>query len=483
MTSTIDSPASAGATNTGPGRAGPVRVTGRLDEPLSRGLWLVKWLLVVPHLVVLTFLWAAFVVLTVVAFFAVLITGRYPHSIFEFNVGVLRWSWRVAYYSYGALGTDRYPPFTLGPDHDYPADLDIAYPQHLTRGMVLVKWLLALPHYVIIAFFLGSGSYAAYSTAGSTATNGSWTSGGLIGLLVLLVGIALLFTGRYPRGLFDLLIGMHRWVLRVGAYTALMTDDYPPFRLDLGGSEPPAPAAAAQSAVPVTAPGAHPTWSTGRIVTVVIGSVLLLGGIGAAIGGSAVLAADREGRDAAGFLNTPTQTFTGNGYALVFDPLELSNAATSQNVGALVGDVRIHATAPGAGVFLGIGPADAVDGYLAAVERDRVVGYRTGTGAIQQQLTGGAPATPPAQQTFWVASAAGPGPQQLTWTVTGGRWAAVVMNADGSRPVVADLSAGATAPGLRWVWIGQYIGAGIGLIAGALLVLFAVRRHDRRERA
>jgi hypothetical protein len=225
-----------------------------------------------------------------------------------------------------------------------------------------------------------------------------------------------------------------------------------------------------------------PAWSTGRIVTVVVGSVLLLGGIGAAVGGSAVLTADRSGRDASGFLNTPTRTFTSSGYALVFDPLELSNAATSRNVGAIVGDVRVHAAAQGAGVFVGIGPAVAVDGYLAAVEREQVVGFRTGSGAVQQKLAGGAPATPPAQQTFWVASAAGPGPQQLTWTVAEGRWAAVVMNADGSRPVVTDLSAGAQAPGLRWVWIGQYIGAGIGLIAGALLVLLAVRRQDRSAR-
>jgi hypothetical protein len=84
-----------------------------------------------------------------------------------------------------------------------------------------------------------------------------------------------------------------------------------------------------------------------------------------------------------------------------------------------VGDVRVNATGTeqGPGVFVGIGPADAVDGYLASVDRERVVDFRTDNGAVQQQLAGGAPATQPTQQTFWVASAAGPGPQQLTWTV------------------------------------------------------------------
>jgi hypothetical protein len=223
----------------------PVQVQARLDPVLSRWLWLLKWLLLIPHFIVLFFLWLAFVILTIVAFFAILITGRYPRPIFDFNLGVLRWSWRVNYYGYGALGTDRYPPFRLSPEDDYPATLHLAYPQQLSRPLVLVKWwLLALPHYLVIAFFLG-GSLN-WSDDGDRTGYGI----GLIGLLVLFAAVAKLFTDRYPPGIFDFVLGMNRWVLRVAAYAALMTDRYPPFRIQPGGDEPPLQTSPAPPASP-----------------------------------------------------------------------------------------------------------------------------------------------------------------------------------------------------------------------------------------
>jgi hypothetical protein len=183
----------------------PVRVEGHLESGLSRWLWLVKWLLAIPHMIVLAFLWIAFVPLTAVALFAILFTGRYPRAIFDFNAGVLRWTWRVAFYSFSALGTDRYPPFSLGEEPDYPATLHIEYPEQLSRGLVLVKWwLLAIPHYLIIALL--AGPFFTWDWAPWSASFG----GGLIGLLVLVAAVILLFSGRYPRSIFAPGCGLRR---------------------------------------------------------------------------------------------------------------------------------------------------------------------------------------------------------------------------------------------------------------------------------
>lgn len=231
-----------GPQTTGFGRY-PVRLEGKLDPNLSRWLWLVKWFLIIPHAFVLIFLWMAFAILTFAAGVSILFTGRYPRQIFEFNVGVMRWTWRVVYYSYSALGTDLYPPFTLA-ETDYPASLDVAYPSQLSQGLVLVKWwLLAIPHYLIVGLLSGSFLWWAGNGDGSWATG---LGGGLIGLLALIAGLSLAFTSRYPQGLFDLVMGLNRWIFRVVAYAALMRDEYPPFRLDSGGTEP--------SAIPISSP-------------------------------------------------------------------------------------------------------------------------------------------------------------------------------------------------------------------------------------
>jgi hypothetical protein len=192
----------------------PVTVRGELTSPPGPGLWLVKWLLALPHYVVKLFLWIAFVFVCIIAFFAILFTGKYPRGLFNFNTGVLRWTWRVGFYGYQALGTDRYPPFSLESDPEYPADLEIQYPEQLSRGKALIKWwLLAIPHYIIVGIFMAGGE-----------------AGGLVFILSIFAGVVLLFTGKYPGDLFKLVTGINRWSLRVAAYAALMTDEYPPFR-------------------------------------------------------------------------------------------------------------------------------------------------------------------------------------------------------------------------------------------------------------
>jgi Domain of unknown function (DUF4389) len=229
----------------------PLRIEGRLDAS-RRWLGMVKWFLLIPHYIALAFLFAAGFVLTVIAFFAILFTGRYPRSIFDFNVAVLRWWWRVGFYGYSALGTDRYPPFTFDVAADYPATLEVPYPEGLSRGLVLVKWLLAIPHYLIVAVLVGGTTLAVH---------GAYTYqvpySGLITLLVLIAALALLFTARYPHGIFDLVMGLNRWVYRTLVYVLLLRDEYPPFRLDLGGDEHAivsgVPAPPPLSALPTTA--------------------------------------------------------------------------------------------------------------------------------------------------------------------------------------------------------------------------------------
>ena len=439
-------------------RTSPVRLAARIDDEPSPWLWLVKWFLLVPHLVVLFFLWLAFPAVTFVATVAILFTGRYPRPLFDFSLGVMRWSWRVWYYGYGALATDRYPPFSLDAEPDYPATLDVEYPEHLSRGLALVKWwLLAIPHYLVISFFTGGGWFFGYA-------------GGLVTLMSLFAGVALLFTGRYPRGIFDLVIGMDRWVLRVAAYAALMTDEYPPFRLDLGGDDP-TPAA--------PEPAARATgWSPARTAGVIVGVLVLIIGAVGATGGGGLLWLESQ-RDSTGYVAIPVRQYSDGGYALRFDADDLSPVGPDW-VGDVLGDVRIQVSGVDSQpIFAGIARTADVARYLDGVPHRRFHDYRD---YQHMAVTGSTMATRPPNMPggmgIWVDSAVtsgGAGTLTLDWTPRPGDWSLVVMNASAQQDVRAQVTFAATAPALKPAAITTLSTGVVLLVGGVLLIALAAR--------
>jgi uncharacterized protein DUF4389 len=451
----------------------PVRVEGRLDPQLSRGLWLVKWLLVIPHVIVLAFLWLAFFAVSVAAFVTILFTGRYPRGLFEFNVGVLRWTWRVGFYAFNANGTDRYPPFTLA-ETDYPATLNVEYPAELSRGLVLVKWwLLAIPHYLVVAVFIGGAWYGTH-----------W--GGAIALLVLIAVVALLFTGRYPPGIFDLVLGMNRWALRVAAYAGLMTDVYPPFRLDLGPTEH-------GVAIPAEeAPQRRSTRSSrGGVVMTVFGALGVLAGLAFVAAGAGVLWVDQTQRDRAGFVMSSTERLSSRAYAITAAYQRTGDALSARSVAVDVhgpswlfakdrlGTLRIHVRPEGSvPMFVGIARTTAVNRYLGSVGRDVVTGMSGGSPHYASHR-GPAPTGTPGSQSIWAAHASGRN-VALTWPVRTGGWTIVIMNADASRGIAADAQLGA-----RLGFLGE-LAAGLlafGLFSGAAATALGITGIVRLNRA
>jgi hypothetical protein len=193
--------------------AAPNPVTVELDAPLEVARWrpLVHWLLAIPHFAILYVLNPVLEILVFISWFAILFTGNIPEGMFNFMVTIHRYQWRV--YSYMLWMREPYPPFdftgaAIDPGTD-PARLSIQYPERLSRGLIFIKWLLIIPH-VIVLLFLFIGAFIA----------------SLIGFFAVLI------TGAWPKGLRDYIIGVIRWGTRVGAYAYLLTDVYPPFSLD-----------------------------------------------------------------------------------------------------------------------------------------------------------------------------------------------------------------------------------------------------------
>jgi hypothetical protein len=184
-----------------------------LEAPLEVARWrpLVHWLLVLPHWVVLYVLQGVLGALGLVSWFAILFTGNIPRGIFDFMAMIFRYQWRT--YSYIAFLREPYPPFdftpSTGDDGLDPAHLSIEYPEHLSRGLIFVKWLLIIPHFIAL-FFVFIGAFFV------------WIAG----------FFAVLFTGRWPEGMRRFLIGTTRWSMRASAYLYNMTDVYPAFSLE-----------------------------------------------------------------------------------------------------------------------------------------------------------------------------------------------------------------------------------------------------------
>ena len=182
----------------------PARFEAERQQTYHRFLPLVKWLLAFPHYIALIFVGIGAFFAIIGAFFAVLFTGTYPRGLFDFVAGTFRWAYRV--YAYVYLLSDVYPPFSLAEEPDYPARVEIDYPEHVENWRPLVAWLLIIP-YAFVASVLAS-------VAGIVA---------FIGIFVIM------FTEELPEGMFALIVIPGRWLLRGHAYGAWMVTRYPPF--------------------------------------------------------------------------------------------------------------------------------------------------------------------------------------------------------------------------------------------------------------
>ena len=217
-------------------------------------------------------------------------------------------------------------------------------------------------------------------------------------------------------------------------------------------------------------------WTPGRVVAVVIGSLLALVSVGLLGAGGTAMWADLTHRDGAGFVTSDVHEFSTAGSALATDPVELGDPGIGWLYsGIVLGEVRIRVepSEPGSTLFVGIGPTADVDRYLAGVSRTVIEDLWTDTVSTSG---GGTPRSAPGTQDFWVASVAGTGSQTLKWDPANGSWTVVVMNAEGEPGVSVATDLGAEMPLLMAIAVGSLAFGVAFLIGGVLLITGAVRR-------
>ncbi len=226
---------------------------------------------------------------------------------------------------------------------------------------------------------------------------------------------------------------------------------------------------------PPDAAGRRSGWTPGRIAALTIGIALgLIGVIPLGAGGTAVWASATQRDD--GYITSDVQAFSTAGSALVTEPADLGVPGFGWLYApSVLGEIRIRVTPTSAGseLFVGIGPSDEVDRYLAGVGHTIITDFwneRT------QPIGGDATASVPASQDFWVASDSGAGPRTVTWDPTDGSWSVVVMNVDGQAGVDVRADLGATIPPLVWISVGLLVFGLVLLAGGLLLIVGAIRR-------
>lgn len=221
-------------------------------------------------------------------------------------------------------------------------------------------------------------------------------------------------------------------------------------------------------------------WTTGRVIAVVAGSVLLLVSLGLIAGGGALAVASAQ-RDDGGYLMTDEVAISASGHAITSETITIETDAGVDVPGRLIGDAKLVVTSVEEGsVFVGVAPSADVAAYLADVRHSTVDGF-DGNTPTYDAVGGGSPASLPADVGFWTASTSGTGAQTLTWEVESGDWTIVVMNADGQAPVTAAAAIGATLPMLGTA-IGVLLGAGgVLLLVSLALLLGGVLSASRAE--